>query len=241
MKYLKTISAFVFWFMLGTCVQAQEEATKNNVQENTKEVSSQKVLNTNAVVVTDPENSSDARVTFFNSEFRVGEQVKYRVRDRVYHAKILYFIGNDIAVIEMENGAQAKRYLNDLIGTSKPTNETTSEHISDSTRKLTSEPTSVQAQDTTKNIVQENTKKVSPQKVLNTNAEVVKDPENPADAKVAFFNSDFRVGDQVMYRVRDRVYHAKILYFIGNEIALIEMENGAQAKRYLKDLVKVNK
>lgn len=240
MKYLKAISAFVFLFMLGTCVQAQEEATKNNVQENTKKVSSQKVLNTNAVVVTDPENSSDARVTFFNSEFRVGEQVMYRVRDRVYHAKILYFIGNDIAVIEMENGAQAKRYLKDLIGTSKPTNECASapknEHACDST----SEHTSVQ-EDTAKNIAQENTKKVSPQKVLNTNAEVVKDPEIPADAKVTFFNSEFRVGDKVMYRVRDRVYHAKILYFIGSEIALIEMENGAQVKRYLKDLVKVNK
>ena len=45
-----------------------------------------------------------------------------------------------------------------------------------------------------------------------------------------FSNPNFRVGEKVLYKIRDRVYIATILSFIGSEIAVIEMENGANRK-----------
>ena len=71
------------------------------------------------------------------------------------------------------------------------------------------------------------------------NAESVKEPTNPAEAKVTNENPNFKVGEKVLYKFRDRVCTATIISFIGSDIALVEMENGATVKRYLKDLVKV--
>jgi hypothetical protein len=44
----------------------------------------------------------------------------------------------------------------------------------------------------------------------------------------------------VLYKLRDRIYTATIVSFIGNNIAVVKMENGAEVKRYLKDIVKAN-
>ena len=53
------------------------------------------------------------------------------------------------------------------------------------------------------------------------NAESVKVPTNPAEAKVTYENPNFKVGEKVMYKFRDRVYTAHVVSFIGNDIAVV--------------------
>lgn len=112
-----------------------EDATyeKNNATRATKTQSNVKQESTTPSVSnqennygTVPQNnaeavrvSPDARVTYENPNFKVGEKVLYKMRDRVYTATIVSFIGNSIAVVEMENGAEVKRYLKDLVKASK--------------------------------------------------------------------------------------------------------------------------
>ncbi len=219
--------------------EASTNQTKTNANKNAAFSSSQEMPQSNADRVSNPTNPSDARVSFFNTSFRVGEKVLYQVRDKVYTATIISFIGNDIALVEMENGAQIRRYLKDLV---KISNNKTAPADT-----LTQAPVSSteQEQNDTKKTVdstasQNATKKVAaPQRMPQSNADRVENPTNPTDSKVSFFNSNFRVGEKVLYQVRDKVYTATIISFIGNDIALVEMENGAQIKRYIKDLVKI--
>lgn len=63
----------------------------------------------------DTEISSEARVSYENPTFKVGETVFYKTRDKMYSAKIISFKGDDIAVVKMENGALIERYLKDLV------------------------------------------------------------------------------------------------------------------------------
>lgn len=72
------------------------------------------------------------------------------------------------------------------------------------------------------------------------NAEAVETAQS-SDARVSFENPTFRVGEKVFYKMRDKVYSATIISFKGSDIAVVEMENGAIAERYLKDLVKAKK
>ena len=81
-------------------------------------------------------------------------------------------------------------------------------------------------------------KKLTPQRIPQNNAEAVKEPTNPSDARVSFENPNFKVGEKVFYKMRDKMYSATIISFKGNDIAVVKMENGATAERYLKDLVK---
>ena len=79
---------------------------------------------------------------------------------------------------------------------------------------------------------------LTPQRIPQHDAEAVQTPTNPSDARVSFQNQSFKVGEKVFYRMRDKMYSATIMSFKGNEIAVVRMENGAMAERYLKDLVK---
>ena len=79
---------------------------------------------------------------------------------------------------------------------------------------------------------------LSPQRIPQHDAEAVQTPTNPSDARVSFENQNFKVGEKVFYRMRDKMYSATIMSFKGSEIAVVRMENGAMAERYLKDLVK---
>lgn len=95
-----------------------QENTAQNVATQEKVYTPVRQPDHNAEAV-EPVQSSDARVSFENPTFRVGEKVFYKMRDRVYSATIISFKGSDIAVVEMENGAIAERYLKDLVKAKK--------------------------------------------------------------------------------------------------------------------------
>ena len=188
--------------------QYQNTETQGTATQNVAE-KTRKVPQNNAESVKMPTNPAEAKVTYENPNFKVGEKVMYKFRDRVYTAHIVSFIGNDIAVVETEDGLTVNRYVKDLVTGEEPP----------------------------KPVAQAPAPKV--QMMPQHNAESVKEPTNPADAKVTYENPNFKVGEKVLYKFRDRVCTATIISFIGSDIALVEMENGATVKRYLKDLVKV--
>lgn len=101
-----------------------------------------------------------------------------------------------------------------------------------------SQATSAVAQENAMKTVTVRGKTYTPQHIPQNNAEAVKQPTNPSEARITFSNPNFRVGEIVFYKTRDKMYSAKIVSFKGSNIALIEMENGAIIERYLKDLVK---
>lgn len=188
--------------------QYQNTETQGTATQNVAE-KTRKVPQNNAESVKVPTNPAEAKVTYENPNFKVGEKVLYKFRDRVYTAHVVSFIGNDIAVVETEDGLTVNRYVKDLVTAEEPP----------------------------KPVAQAPAPKV--QMMPQYNAESVKEPTNPAEAKVTYENPNFKVGEKVLYKFRDRVCTATIISFIGSDIALVEMENGATVKRYLKDLVKV--
>ena len=188
--------------------QYQNTETQGTATQNVAE-KTRKVPQNNAESVKLPTNPAESKVTYENPNFKVGEKVMYKFRDRVYTAHIISFIGNDIAVVETEDGLTVNRYVKDLVTGEEPP----------------------------KPVAQAPAPKV--QMMPQHNAESVKEPTNPAEAKVTYENPNFKVGEKVLYKFRDRVCTATIISFIGSDIALVEMENGATVKRYLKDLVKV--
>ena len=105
----------------NSATEVTGKASQNaEIQGNQAQASQEKVYtpvrqpdhNAQAVV---PEESEDARVSFENPTFKVGETVFYKTRDKMYSAKIISFKGDDIAVVKMENGALIERYLKDLV------------------------------------------------------------------------------------------------------------------------------
>lgn len=111
-------------------------------------------------------------------------------------------------------------------------NNAATENVATSTKSQTA----VKQKDVSENVAAQE-KTVSTQKVPQNNAERVIDPANP---NVLYENPNFKVGEKVLYKLRDRVYTATIVSFIGSNIAVVKMENGAEVKRYLKDIVKTN-
>lgn len=133
----------------------------------------------------------------------------------------------------------------DEVKTSKTKSSTKKVESDDNNAATENAPTSTKPQtavaqkEVSKNVaVQEKT--VSTQKEPQNNAERVIDPTNPNENRVLYENPNFKVGEKVLYKLRDRVYTATIVSFIGNNIAVVKMENGAEVKRYLKDIVKAN-
>ncbi|MCQ2607393.1 MAG: hypothetical protein MJ197_01730 [Bacteroidales bacterium] len=130
--------------------------------------------------------------------------------------------------------------------TSASENKSNEKSVAKKTSKKTETVNSAQNQTIEKQITttqneETKTEIVNGQQLPLHNAESVKEPVSPSESRVSYENPNFKVGEIVLYKMRDRVYTATIISFIGTNIALVEMENGAEVKRYLKDLVKVNK
>ena len=103
----------------------------------------------------------------------------------------------------------------------------------------TKSPKDVAQKDVSKDVTVQ-VKTVSSQREPQNNAERVIDPKNPNENRVLYENPNFKVGEKVLYKLRDKIYTATIVSFIGSNIAVVKMENGAEVKRYLKDIVKAN-
>ncbi|MBP5584013.1 MAG: hypothetical protein J6X43_08695 [Bacteroidales bacterium] len=115
--------------------------------------------------------------------------------------------------------------------------------VSEETIVETATPVSTQSQKTetqeySTTSVSVQGKTLTPQRIPQTNAEAVRPSASSSDEHVTFSNPNFKVGETVFYKMRDRMYSAKIISFKGSNIAVVEMENGATVERYLKDLVK---